>query len=247
MRSPTSLHPKTTGTLSFLTEGAIARMAIDLLPFFQCLVIKCGERGVTTVIRTSCQTKWASERGNTHGRYIVSSGSGNRDIVVLQHFPAREPPSRIDRKHDGSRGHVRHAVLASLVQDPRGFEDPESLKEIVEDTQAATGSMLKSEYMVSPSLSLYCRGETPVYLAWFMTPRTARVSHLCASDCPVCRYFSVCPKRGMLHRVARIYVRHERVYVVDKLPAARLEGSAPLRNLRSPWEASPSGSSRFGG
>jgi len=80
-RFPASPHSSTTGTLSFLTEEGIAQMAINLLSFFQHLIIKCGERGVVVVMR-----------------YIVSSGSRNGGIIVLQHFPANHspPPLRID-------------------------------------------------------------------------------------------------------------------------------------------------------
>jgi pseudouridine-5'-phosphate glycosidase/pseudouridine kinase len=154
-RLPTSPHPgETTGTLSFLTEGGIAQMAINLLPFFQHLVIKCGERGVVVVMRVSRQTKWASERSNIHKRYIVSNGSGNGDIVVLQHFPANRlrPESIINVTGAGDT--LVASILASLVEDPSGFEDPESLKGILEDAQAAAALTLKSEFAVSPSLSL---------------------------------------------------------------------------------------------
>jgi pseudouridine-5'-phosphate glycosidase/pseudouridine kinase len=153
-RLPASAHSSTTGALSFLTEEGIAQMAINLLPFFQHLVIKCGERGVIVAMRVSRQTKWGSERSNIHGRRVVSGGSGNGDIVVLQHFPA-------NRLHPGSIVNVTGAgdtlvasVLASLVRSPRGFEEPERLKEIIEDAQAAAVLTLKSEYAVSPSLSL---------------------------------------------------------------------------------------------
>ena len=43
------------------------------------------------------------------------------------------------------------SILASLVQDPREFEDPEPLKETVEDARVAAALTLKNEYVVSPS------------------------------------------------------------------------------------------------
>ena len=153
-RLPASPHSKSTGTLSFLTEDGIAQMAINLLPFFQHLVIKCGERGVIVVMRVSRQTKWASERSNIHRRYIVSSGSGNGDVVVLQHFPANNLPPESIVNVTGAGDTLVASVLASLVQDPRGFEDPELLKGIMRDAQAAAVLTLESEFAVSPSLSL---------------------------------------------------------------------------------------------
>lgn len=153
-RLPASPHLETTGTLSFLTEEGIAQMAINLLPFFQHLVVKCGERGVIVVMRASRQTKWASERSNIRGRYIVSSGNGNGDIVVLQHFPANHLPPESIVSVTGAGDTLVASVLASLVQNPRGFEDPESLKKIMEVAQAAAALTLKSKLAVSPSLSL---------------------------------------------------------------------------------------------
>jgi pseudouridine-5'-phosphate glycosidase/pseudouridine kinase len=153
-RLPASPHSKTMGTLSFLTEEGIAQMAINLLPFFQHLVIKCGERGVVVVMRVPRRTKWASERSNIHGRYIVSSGSGSGDIVVLRHFPANQLPPESIVNVTGAGDTLVASVLASLVQNPSGFEDPESLKKIMEDAQAAAVLTLQSEFAVSPSLSL---------------------------------------------------------------------------------------------
>ena len=153
-RLPASPHSKTTGTLSFLAEEGIAQMAINLLPFFQHFVIKCGERGVVVVMRVSRRTKWASERSNVHGRYIVSGGSGDGDIVVLQHFPANHLPPESIVNVTGAGDTLVASVLASLIQNPRGFEDPESLKKIVDHAQVAALLTLESEFAVSPSLSL---------------------------------------------------------------------------------------------
>lgn len=144
---------RTTGTLSFLTEEGIAQMAINLLPFFQHLVIKCGERGVIVVMRVSRQTKWASEKSNIHKRYIVSSGNGNGDVVVLQHFPASHVPPESIVNVTGAGDTLVASILASLVQNPRGFEDPELLNKIMGKAQAAAVLTLQSELAVSPLLS----------------------------------------------------------------------------------------------
>jgi len=40
-----------------------------------------------------------------------------------------------------------------LIQNPRGFEDPETLKDIMDDSQAAAGLTLQSEFAVSSLLS----------------------------------------------------------------------------------------------
>jgi pseudouridine-5'-phosphate glycosidase/pseudouridine kinase len=152
---PASPHSgKTTGTLSFLTEEGIAQMAINLLPFFQHLIIKCGGRGVIVVMRASRETKWASEKSNFHKRYLVSNGSGKGDIVVLQHFPANHLPPESIASVTGAGDTLVGSILASLVQNPSGFEDPKSFKTIIDDAQAAAVLTLQSEFAVSPSLSL---------------------------------------------------------------------------------------------
>lgn len=132
----------------------MAQMAINLLPFFQHLVIKCGDRGVIVVMRVSRNTKWASERSNIHRRRIVSSGGGSGDIVVLQHFPANHLPPESIVNVTGAGDTLVASILASLVQDPRAFEDPESLKTTIEDAQNAAVLTLQSEFAASPSLSL---------------------------------------------------------------------------------------------
>ena len=151
-RLPASPHSKATGTLSFLTEEGIAQMAINLLPFFRHLVIKCGERGVVVIMRVSRRTTWASERSNVHRRCIVSSGGGG-DVIVLQHFPANHLPPESIVNVTGAGDTLIASTLASLVQDPRGFEDPGSLRKVVEGAQAAAVSALESDFAVSPSLS----------------------------------------------------------------------------------------------
>jgi len=57
------------------------------------------------------------------------------------------------------------SILASLVQDLRGLENSESLKETVEDSQVAAALTLKSEYAVSPSLPQVVM--LGWYSAWF--------------------------------------------------------------------------------
>ena len=54
----------------------------------------------------------------------------------------------------GARDTLVGSVHGSLVQGPRGFEDPESLNRIMEDAQVAAVLGLKSEYAVSLSFSL---------------------------------------------------------------------------------------------
>ena len=76
------------------------------------------------------------------------SGSGSEDVVVLQHFPASHlpPESIVNVVRAGDALAV--SVLASLVQDPRGFEDPGSLREVVGGVQAAQRWKATSRFLL---------------------------------------------------------------------------------------------------
>jgi len=73
---------------------------------------------------------------------------------VLQHFPANHLPPESIFNVTGAGDTLVASILASLVQNPRGFEDPGSLEKIVDDAQAAAVLTLESEFAVFPSLSL---------------------------------------------------------------------------------------------
>ena len=118
-KMPTSPHSTTTEALSFLTDQGIAQMAMNLLPLFRHLIIKCGERGVMTAMRVSRLTKQAPEGSDIHGGRIVSSGSGGGHVVVLRHFPAKHfsPESIVNVTEAGDT--LVASILGSLVRDSR--------------------------------------------------------------------------------------------------------------------------------
>ena len=94
----------------------------------------------------SRQTKWASERGNIHGRCIVSGEIENEDVTVLQHPAANHLPPESIVSVTEAEDTLAGSILMSFVQDPRGFKDPELLK-IAEDAQAAAVLTSKSVYL----------------------------------------------------------------------------------------------------
>ena len=108
-------------------------MAVNLLPLFRHLIVKCRKRGAVVVMWISRQTKWTSERSNIHRRYIVSSGSGSGYIVVLQHFHADHLHPESIVSVTGAGDTPVASAPASLTQPPRGFKGLGSLKKIVED------------------------------------------------------------------------------------------------------------------
>lgn len=126
------------GKLSFLVEKGFAQMAINLLPFFQHLIIKCGTLGIVTVFRLSGEeastSLWAGERTNVKARQVVGHGrSGN--IVVLKHFPALSLDKGQIVNVTGAGDSLVGSILASLIQTPGAFSNPTTLNYIIHKAQ----------------------------------------------------------------------------------------------------------------
>lgn len=144
------------GTLSFLVEKGIAQMAVNLLPFFQHLVIKCGELGIIVAMRVPSdslqQSAWASKRSNPLERYVVAKRSDDADIVVLKHFPALAVERDSIINVTGAGDSLVGSLCAGLVKKPAAFRDPKDLDALVHLAQEAAVLSLQSEAAVSPLL-----------------------------------------------------------------------------------------------
>ncbi|OAX44241.1 hypothetical protein K503DRAFT_852805 [Rhizopogon vinicolor AM-OR11-026] len=156
-RRDASDHCPSKGSLAFLVEKGIAQMAINLLPFFRHLVIKCGDLGVIVVMHLTgddaVQSSWSTESTNCHARYVVSHSSTSGDIVVLQHFPALRLPSDALINTTGAGDSLVGALLAALVQSPKAFHAAGSLQHTIDTAQQAALLSLQSPCAVSPLLS----------------------------------------------------------------------------------------------
>ncbi|KAG1769169.1 Indigoidine synthase A like protein-domain-containing protein [Suillus occidentalis] len=156
-RRDASNHDTSRGNLAFLVDKGIAQMAINLLPFFRHLVIKCGEMGVIVVMRftgdDAAESSWSTESTNHHRRYVVSHSSTSGDIVVLQHFPAMQLPSDALVNTTGAGDSLVGALLAALVQSPKAFHSAISLERAIDIAQHAALLSLQSPLAVSPLLS----------------------------------------------------------------------------------------------
>jgi pseudouridylate synthase / pseudouridine kinase len=160
------------GTLSFITENGIAQMGINLLPFFQHIVLKCGNRGVLVIFRSNPNgSAWTQEGTNLKERQLVAAGKDG-SAVVIKHYPAMALPQDDIINVTGAGDSLVGSLLASLVLNPKAFEDsPLTLDAIIRraqtvrqspsdaieididrDKQAAVMT-LKSPHAVSPSLS----------------------------------------------------------------------------------------------
>lgn len=155
-RRTVSDEDESKGTLSFLVDEGVAQMAINLLPFFQHLVVKCGDRGLLTVFRISGvnaqKSSWANEHSNIRDRCIVTHNIARNVTTVLRHFPAS-----VMRQDDivnvtGAGDTLVGSILGRLVCAPDAFQSPVTLEELVAEAQRAAVLTLKSPYAVSPLL-----------------------------------------------------------------------------------------------
>lgn len=144
------------GTLSFLVDDGIAQMAVNLLPFFQNLVIKCGERGLIVAMRVlghAATSEWAQEHTNLHGRRVIAHGRSTRETVVLQHIPGLSLPTENIANVTGAGDTLVGSILAALLQNPHTLSNPCSLDNAMRAGQRAAVLTLQSHYAVSPLLS----------------------------------------------------------------------------------------------
>ncbi|KAH9950400.1 indigoidine synthase A-like protein [Amylocystis lapponica] len=156
-RRSASEHDSSRGTLSFLVEDGIAQMAINLLPFFQHLIIKCGDRGIVVAFRVTGDlaeaSPWAQERSNVRARQAIAHGKPGTGTTVLKHFPALTLPQDKIVNVTGAGDSLVGSMIATLLQRPTTFEDPLALDRMITQAQRAAVLTLQSPYAVSPELS----------------------------------------------------------------------------------------------
>jgi len=143
------------GTLSFIADKGVVQMAVNLLPFFQHLMIKCGRLGVVVVMRLNRAeaSAWEKERSNPRSRYIIARSPSSDEIVVTQHFPPLQVAQEAKLNTTGAGDSLVGALLAVLAQDPKAFDSPVTLTKALDLAQQASILTLQSPYAVSPSLS----------------------------------------------------------------------------------------------
>lgn len=153
-RKAVSTADPSKGNLSFLVEKGIASMAVNLLPFIQHLVIKCGNLGVIVAMRKydddlSKASAWEQEHVRSDRRIVAQGKWGH--MVVLQHFP----PLPIDTIANvtGAGDSFVGSFLAHLLRQPQSMDDPKLLEAIIDTAQRAAVLTLGSQRAVSPALS----------------------------------------------------------------------------------------------
>ncbi|KAI5898497.1 uncharacterized protein SCHCODRAFT_02612260 [Schizophyllum commune H4-8] len=140
------------GKLTFLRERGVAQMAINLLPFFEHLIVKLGPRGALVAMRLDDKmgtSGWANERSNPRGRYIVAHGRDSAK-VVLMHFPALPAPGIVNTTGAGDT--FVGSFLSGIVVKPDATRDVDTLKMLINASQRAAVMTMQSQAAVSPLL-----------------------------------------------------------------------------------------------
>ncbi|KIL70885.1 hypothetical protein M378DRAFT_497552 [Amanita muscaria Koide BX008] len=138
------------GTLSFLIDEGVAQMAINLLPFFQHLVIKCGGRGILVAMHITGPSSWLDERSNIFKRSVVAHGNSD-NAIILQYFPAHSSGNVTNVT--GAGDSFVGALLALLALQPDAFHSHNSLQEVIDASQQAARLTVESHLAVSPIIS----------------------------------------------------------------------------------------------
>lgn len=143
------------GTLSFITDRGFVQMAVNLLPFFQHIVVKCGRLGVLVVMRSDRTeaSAWAEQRSDPHRRYIVALSPTSDEMVVVQHFPPLQATPGTTLNTTGAGDSLVGALLAVLAQNSYAFNSPSALSKTLDIAQRAAIMTLQSPHAVSPLLS----------------------------------------------------------------------------------------------
>ncbi|KAF9270114.1 hypothetical protein L218DRAFT_976075 [Marasmius fiardii PR-910] len=135
-------------TMAFLVRDGVAQMALNLLPFFEHLIIKCGSLGVIIVMRTPRESEWTKQASTINERCVVSHSS--KGSVVVVHIPALlAKVVNVTGAGDTFVG----ALLSRLVEKPDSFGNLRNLKETIDFAQQAAVLTLESDLAVSSRLS----------------------------------------------------------------------------------------------
>lgn len=149
-RKPVRESQLSSHSLAFITDEGAATMAIRLLPFFQHIVVKLGDKGVLTAMYISRSTDSIWHSKQTWGRCIVHRGTNG--TLIIKHSPPLEPESVVSVTGCGDS--FVGAIVAKMIQESGNpFLFPAKLDEVLDIGQRAAIRSLSSRSAVSPELS----------------------------------------------------------------------------------------------
>jgi len=116
-------------------------------------VVKCGSQGSLVAMRINerdaLASPWAHKRSDPSQRCVIARGHSG-GLLVLQHFPPHDIETVVNVT--GAGDSFVGALLASLVRNPKTFQDPRTLDGAISAAQHAAILSLQSEFAVSPLL-----------------------------------------------------------------------------------------------
>ncbi|KAF8335455.1 Indigoidine synthase A like protein-domain-containing protein [Cantharellus anzutake] len=145
-------------SLEFLAQKGVVQMTIQLLPFFQHIIVKCGSQGVFVAMhlhpQEAIQSAWLSTSTDLN-KHLVVNRTGKGDVLIFQHFPAHSLPNTSVVNVTGAGDSLVGSLLASLIEreDRNVFHNPEAMREAMQRAQRAAVFTLCSPFAVSPELS----------------------------------------------------------------------------------------------
>ncbi|KAG8906204.1 hypothetical protein FRC01_008092 [Tulasnella sp. 417] len=129
-------------------------MAVQLLPYFQHLVVKCGDRGVLVAMVVPSSSDHVTAWKTDLSRYQITNTTERGETLVLKYFP----PLKIDQKElvstTGAGDSLVGSLMAAVVRDGGdAFRSPTRLDDLMRSAQGAAVMSLKSSAAVSSLLS----------------------------------------------------------------------------------------------
>ncbi|KAF8335467.1 uncharacterized protein EI90DRAFT_3014697 [Cantharellus anzutake] len=121
----------------FLAQKGVKQMTIQLLPFFQHIIAKCGFEGVFVAMHSCPQEAirgaWLSTSTDLNKHLVVNRKSKGDDLV-FQHFLAHSLQNTSAANVTGAGDSPVRSLLASLTgqEDKNVFHDPEAMCEAMQ-------------------------------------------------------------------------------------------------------------------
>ncbi|KAL0951261.1 hypothetical protein HGRIS_007975 [Hohenbuehelia grisea] len=137
--------------LGFLADRGVVQMAVNLLPFFQRIIIKCGPHGVVVVMHVPTEAAAQSGWLNASVDRAIIVANDRSEVVVVRHFPAQPAPGIVNVTGAGDT--FVGVLLASLLKEPELFDSPESLERYISLAQQGAVLTLQSPLAISPELA----------------------------------------------------------------------------------------------
>lgn len=141
-------------SLEFLTEDGIVQMAVSMLPFFQNIMVKCGERGVLVLMRSpEARTAWSDLSSEPSKRLVVTRSQDGTEIIILKHFPALPVKPNNIVNVTGAGDSFVGALCANFVRKPTSLHSLQALDRLIDASQQAAVLSLQSPFAVSPAMT----------------------------------------------------------------------------------------------